>query len=199
MKKACVRALFLDRDGVINHDEGYTSRIENFHFIEGIFDLCRTANELGYLIIVITNQAGIGRGYYTEEEFLLLTEWMSERFQENGVSITEVFFCPYHPESNISHYRTQSFDRKPNPGMILKAAKKYDICLHDSIMIGDKDSDMVAANRAGVGVRCHFVGQCDPSTSISASATNLIYSLAEAIYLLDKINCIQIVSPNPCN
>jgi len=194
-----VRALFLDRDGVINYDEGYTSRIGQFYFIEGIFELCRVANALGYLIIVITNQAGIGRGYYTEEQYLLLTEWMCEHFKKNGVSITEVFYCPYYQDSTISHYRKQSFDRKPNPGMILKAAKKYDICLHDSIMIGDKDSDMVAAYRAGVGVRCHFVGQRDHLTSISASATNLIYSLDEAIYLLDKINCSQIVSPSPCN
>ncbi len=150
------RALFLDRDGVINHDAGYTSSIENFNFIDGIFDLCRKAKQLGYLIIVVTNQAGIGRGYYSEEDFLKLTEWMCERFKAEGAPITEVFYCPYHPEHGLGEYRKDSFDRKPNPGMILNAAKKYKIDLGHSIMIGDKESDMQAAIKAGVGLRYHY-------------------------------------------
>jgi len=144
------KALFLDRDGVINHDAGYTSKVDDFHFIEGIFELCRKAKQLGYLIIVVTNQAGIGRGYYSEQEFLLLTEWMRRRFIAEGAPITDVYFCPYHIEYGIGRYRQDSFDRKPNPGMLLKAAEEYNIDLLHSIMIGDKESDLAAATSAGV-------------------------------------------------
>ena len=151
------RALFLDRDGVINHDSGYTSSTENFQFIEGIFDLCRAAKQLGYLIIVVTNQAGIGRGYYTEADFLKLTEWMCKQFEAEGAPLTEVFYCPYHPEHGVGEYKKDSFDRKPNPGMILRAAEKYNLDLALSIMIGDKDSDMQAASKAGVGVKCQYL------------------------------------------
>ncbi len=174
------RALFLDRDGVINHDAGYTSSIENFNFIGGIFDLCRAAKQLGYLIIVVTNQAGIGRGYYSEEDFLKLTEWMCERFKAEGAMITEVFYCPYHLEHGVGEYKKESFDRKPNPGMILRAAEKYNIDLAQSIMIGDKDSDMQAANNAGVGVRCQYL--VDGVGGVMSSGSN-----ARVITLSDLI------------
>ena len=178
------RALFLDRDGVINHDDGYTSRIENFEFMDGIFDLCRTAKKLGYLLIVVTNQAGIARGYYSEQDFLALTKWMCSRFEAEGASITEVFFCPDHPEHGIGPYKKDSFDRKPNPGMLLRAAEKYRIVLQDSIMIGDKDSDMLAARRAGVGVRCQYIVQGQTAAEMSDAATQRIHSLWECFLLL---------------
>lgn len=179
------RALFLDRDGVINHDTGYTSSVENFQFIDGIFDLCRAAKRLGYLLIVVTNQAGIGRGYYSEQDFLTLTEWMSERFKAEGAPITEVFHCPYHPENGIGHYKIDSFDRKPNPGMLLRAAKKHGIDLARSIMIGDKDSDMQAASKAGVGLRCHYQAS-DNEEIVSEVATHKVHSLHEVILLLSE-------------
>ncbi|TDK66529.1 D-glycero-alpha-D-manno-heptose-1,7-bisphosphate 7-phosphatase [Sapientia aquatica] len=150
------KALFLDRDGVINHDEGYTSKIEDFRFIDGIFELCREAKRQGYLIIVVTNQAGIGRGYYTEQDFLILTDWMKKRFEEEGAPITDVYFCPYHAEHGVGEYKKESLDRKPNPGMLLKAAEKYQIDLSRSIMIGDKESDMEAAGNAGVSGKVIF-------------------------------------------
>ena len=106
------RALFLDRDGVINHDAGYTSSVENFRFIDGIFNLCRAARQLGYLLIVVTNQAGIGRGYYSEEDFLTLTEWMCDHFKLEGAPIADVFYCPFHPEYGVGDYKKDSFDRK---------------------------------------------------------------------------------------
>ena len=150
------KALFLDRDGVINHDLGYTSKIEDFVFIDGIFDLCRKAKELGYLIIVVTNQAGIGRGYYSEEDFLNLTKWMKARFEEEGVKITDVYFCPHHSIHGLDEYKRDCFDRKPHPGMILKASEKYQIDLSQSIMIGDNESDMQAALKAGIAKRYYF-------------------------------------------
>lgn len=180
------RALFLDRDGVINHDSGYTSSAENFRFIEGIFDLCRVAKRLGYLLIVVTNQAGIGRGYYSEQDFLTLTEWMRERFEAEGVPIADVFHCPYHPENGVGHYKRDSFDRKPNPGMLLRAAKKHGLDLGRSIMIGDKDSDMQAASKAGVRVRCHYLAGA-VGEKVSNVATHKFHSLRDGVSLLSEL------------
>lgn len=177
------RALFLDRDGVINHDSGYTSVADNFKFIDGIFDLCRVAKQLGYLLIVVTNQAGIGRGYYSEQDFLTLTQWMRERFEQEGAPITDVFHCPYHPEHGVGQYKIDSFDRKPNPGMLLRASEIHGINLDHSIMIGDKESDMQAAIKAGVGVRCHYLAE-GHKDSLSSAATHSLHSLREGIALL---------------
>jgi len=179
------RALFLDRDGVINHDSGYTSDIESFRFIDGIFDVCRAAKQLGYLLIVVTNQAGIGRGYYSEQDFAILTKWMCDQFEAEGAAISDVFYCPYHPEHGVGHYKKDSFDRKPNPGMLLQAADKHELDLNRSIMIGDKNSDMQAANEAGVGLRCHFLSG-DGSDVVSDVATHQISTLQESISLLTK-------------
>ena len=145
------RALFLDRDGVVNHDYGYVSQSRDFVFIDGIFDLCREAVSFGYLIIIVTNQAGIGRGYYTERDFQVLTSWMLQEFEREGVTITEVFHCPSHPTRGVGEYRKDDFDRKPNPGMILKAAEKYEVLLEESILVGDKVTDVEAGLRANIG------------------------------------------------
>lgn len=177
------RALFLDRDGIINHDIGYTHKIEDFKFIDGVFDLCRTAVERGYILIVVTNQAGIGRGLYTETDFLRLTDWMLGVFESEKAPITDVFFCPYHPEHGIGEYRADSFDRKPNPGMFLKAAEKHSISMADSIMIGDKDSDMDAAFRAGVGRRLMMSAENQRSVH-SRYSTDVVHSLDEARELI---------------
>jgi D-glycero-D-manno-heptose 1,7-bisphosphate phosphatase len=180
------RALFLDRDGVINHDLGYTSSAENFQFIDDIFSLCRSAIQLGYIIVVVTNQAGIGRGYYTEDDFWTLSNWMCDRFQAEGAPITAVFHCPFHPEHGLGQYKQDSFDRKPKPGMLLRAAAKYEIDLKHSIMIGDKDSDMQAALSAGVGLRCHYLGSSIGELPSTAS-THSIQKLVEGILLFNSI------------
>jgi len=179
------RALFLDRDGVINHDAGYTSSKEDFRFIDGIFDLCRAARRSGYLLVVVTNQAGIGRGYYSEKDFLALTAWMCDRFKVEATPISDVFYCPFHPEHGAGYYKQDSFDRKPNPGMLLRAAERHRLDLGRSIMIGDKDSDMQAANRAGIGRRCHYLAATD-GAAISNAATHMIRSLLEGVSLLSE-------------
>ena len=178
-------ALFLDRDGVINIDNAYVCKPEDFEFVDGIFELCRTARQLGYLIFVITNQAGIGRGYYSEQDFLTLTEWMRERFEAEGAPVTDVFYCPYHPEYGVGRYKKDSSYRKPNPGMLLRAAKKHGLDLGRSIMIGDKDSDMQAASKAGVGVRCHYLAG-DDGEIVSDVATHKIHSLRDGVSLLSE-------------
>lgn len=152
MSDAMRPALFLDRDGVINIDHAYVHRPDDFQFIDGIFELVAAANQAGYLVIVVTNQAGIGRGYYSEADFHALTDWMKARFAQHGAHIDGVYYCPFHPEHGIGEYRRESEYRKPGPGMLIQAAREHGIDLNASIMVGDKITDMQAGQRAGVGV-----------------------------------------------
>lgn len=153
MSSGAKRALFLDRDGVINVDDGHVHRRERFEFKSGIFELCRAAQHLGYLLIVVTNQAGIARGYYSEADFHHLTNWMMDQFLDHDVQITRVYYCPFHPVNGLGEYKRDSLDRKPNPGMLLRAQSELNLDLASSILIGDQVSDMRAAAAAGVGTR----------------------------------------------
>lgn len=150
------RALFLDRDGVINVDRGYVYKSEEVEFIDGIFNLVCAAKKADFLVIVITNQAGIGRGFFSEDEFLSLMNWMKLKFFYNGGSIDAVYFCPYHPVHGIGKYRQESFLRKPNPGMLLKAQQEFNIDMKNSIMIGDNSWDIAAGLAAEVGSLYQF-------------------------------------------
>jgi len=139
------KALFLDRDGVINEEINYLYKIDDFRFIDGIFNLCRYYQNLGYIIVVVTNQSGIDRGYYNETDFNLLTKWMIEEFRKNSLEIKRVYFCPHHPD-----IYGECDCRKPNPGMFIKAQKEFDIDMKNSIIIGDKESDIEAGLNAGL-------------------------------------------------
>ena len=138
-----IKTIFLDRDGVINKEVGYLFRISDFEFIEGVFDACLHFHHLGYKIIIISNQSGIARGYYNENDYLKLTEWMLDQFNDNGINILDIFYCPHGPESLCEC-------RKPKPGMLIEAKDKYNIGMKDSWMIGDKETDIEAANLAGI-------------------------------------------------
>lgn len=151
------KALFLDRDGVINVDKKYVGRIEDFEFLPGVFELCRTAQHVGMIPVIATNQAGIGRGYYTEHDFQRLTEWMLAEFRARGVGIGRVYHCPFHATEGIGEYRRESPDRKPNPGMILRARDDLGLDLSQSVLVGDKDSDIDAGRAAGVGYNVRLV------------------------------------------
>ncbi|GAB3015959.1 D-glycero-beta-D-manno-heptose 1,7-bisphosphate 7-phosphatase [Bowmanella dokdonensis] len=167
------KALFLDRDGVINLDHGYVSRPEQFEFVDGIFNLCRAYHQAGYLLVVVTNQSGIGRGYYDEEQFARLTDWMKLQFEEEGAPLAGVYFCPHHPSSARNGYLKDCDCRKPAPGMLLQAASELNIELSWSVMVGDKVSDMQAAERAGVPTRYFLVHKkgCEvPKGSIAISS-----------------------------
>jgi D-glycero-D-manno-heptose 1,7-bisphosphate phosphatase len=167
-KMTQTKALFLDRDGVINIDHGYVHSFEKFDFIDGIFELTREASSKNYKIIVITNQAGIARGYYSEQQFHELTKWMCAKFLTQGVKIANVYFSPYHPTAGLGGYKKEDFSRKPNPGMILQAQKEFNLSLENSILIGDKESDIQAGISAGVGLNLLFskknVGQLSNHT-----------------------------------
>ena len=152
-------ALFLDRDGVINEDLGYVHKIEDFFFVKGIFDLCLKAQCMGMPIIIVTNQAGIARGYYSEKQFHLLSNWMVERFGDEGINIDGVYYCPFHPKHGIGSYKLNSEDRKPRPGMIYRAREEHGLDLGSSVLIGDKEWDIAAAHNAGVGTSVLFSSQ----------------------------------------
>lgn len=171
------RALFLDRDGVINEDRSYLSRPEDIRFLDGIFLLCRTAQEQGYRIIIVTNQSGIAQGFYTEEDFSRLTKWMCREFQAHSVTVDRVYYCPYHPEKGIGRYQADSDDRKPKPGMILRARDEFDLDLQKSILIGDRDSDMEAGRRAGVGALLLLPGKYAVE---AGEDVHILHSLREA-------------------
>ncbi|MGH6769081.1 MAG: D-glycero-alpha-D-manno-heptose-1,7-bisphosphate 7-phosphatase [Xanthobacteraceae bacterium] len=149
-----VPALFLDRDGVVNEDRGYVHRIEDVAFVPGIFELVRqVVQELGWRVVVTTNQSGIGRGYFDEAAYRALTDWICMRFRAENAALAAVYHCPFHPEHGIGAYRADHDWRKPKPGMILQAAADLDLDLARSAAIGDKMSDMQAAQAAGIALR----------------------------------------------
>ena len=145
-------ALFLDRDGVINNDYGYVFKKEDFHFTKDIFQLVKIANNNNFKVIIVTNQAGIGRGFYSESDFLILNNWMINKFKEKEAFIDKVYFSPYHPTHGIGAYKKDDFSRKPNPGMLMQARKELDINFSNSILIGDKISDIEAGMAVDMGI-----------------------------------------------
>ncbi|MFN3521145.1 MAG: D-glycero-alpha-D-manno-heptose-1,7-bisphosphate 7-phosphatase [Phenylobacterium sp.] len=144
-------ALFLDRDGVLNIDHGYVHRWEDFQWVEGAKEAIGAFNRAGWLVIVVTNQSGIGRGYYSEADMQALHARMVEDLAASGGRIDAIYFAPHHPEAPLEAYRhPDPPDRKPNPGMLLKALAEHPIDRERSIMVGDKPADLEAALRAGV-------------------------------------------------
>mgnify|MGYP006074048191 FL=1 len=145
-----MKALFLDRDGIINIDSGYVSDKKSFIFKQDIFNLLNRAIEKNYIIIIVTNQSGIGRGYFSENDFNKLNEWMLYEFKKKNILISKTYFCPHHPTEGLHSYNIKCNFRKPNPGMFLKAKKEFNINMNKSIMLGDKVSDMNAAISSGI-------------------------------------------------
>lgn len=137
------KGLFLDRDGVVNIEKNYLYKIEDFEFFDGIFEALKIVQDLGYKIFIITNQSGIGRGYYTKDDFFKLTSWMIEEFKKNEIEVSQVEFCPHGPDDNC-------LCRKPKTGMIDNILKEHEIDLENSWLVGDKDSDIKCAKNAGI-------------------------------------------------
>ena len=179
------RALFLDRDGVINQDLGYVHRPEQVRFIDGIFSLCRAAQGAGFRLIVATNQSGIGRGLFTEAQFQALTLWITECFAREGVTLARVYHCPDHPTEGRGPYRRESPWRKPAPGMLLQGAADFGLDLGASAMIGDQPRDMAAARAAGLGLALlydptgHLSGEdCDARCATLTQAERALLAFA---------------------
>jgi len=167
------KALFLDRDGVVNVEKDYLYKIEDFEFINGIFELCRYYENMGYLIFVVTNQSGIARKYYTQKDFITLSNWMSKEFLKHGIEISKVYHCPHHPDIS-----GECSCRKPKSGMLLEAKNEFEIDMKNSIIIGDKERDIEAGLNAGLCETYLF----DESSNIKNSKATKIVSKLRDIY-----------------
>ena len=170
------RAAFLDRDGVINIDQGYVHRREDFEFVPGVLDGARRLHDLDFALVVVTNQSGIGRGLFTEAQFHTLTTWMKGEFSAAGAPLSGVYFCPHHPTEARKSYLRRCSCRKPAPGMLLTAASELHLDLAASAMFGDKSSDLEAALAAGVPLRV-LLGT-DGGTPSTESVVNGLASAA---------------------
>ncbi len=174
------RAAFLDRDGVLNFDDAYVHKIEDFRWIPGALEGARRIHESGFALIIVTNQSGIGRGYYAEEDFKRLTDWMSREMAEAGAPLAGVYFCPHHPTKAFPPYLLDCGCRKPEPGMLLKAAEELDLDLSHSVIFGDKPGDCTAGKRAGCPERVLLGTNADEVPDRTPDATRVYRGLAQA-------------------
>ena len=177
------RAAFLDRDGVVNIDHGYVFRRQDFRFVPGTLAACAQLHRLGFMLVVVTNQSGIGRGLYAENDYRRLTDWMRAEFAAAGAPLAGVYHCPHHPLAPLAEYRRACDCRKPAPGMLLAAARELSLDLSRSLLFGDKASDIEAAAAAGVTQRVLLGrdGRAVPPPDLAPLATARFASLADAV------------------
>lgn len=177
------RAVFLDRDGVINRDRAYVHRWEDFEFVPGALEAAARLSAAGWTLVVVTNQSGIARGYYTEEDYQALTQHMVAAFAAHGAPIAAIYHCPHHPSGRVAALAVDCDCRKPAPGMLLRAAREHGLSLAESMMVGDKPSDIAAARAAGVG-RAYLVtsdNEESPSGGAAVGADGAFASLADCV------------------
>jgi rfaE bifunctional protein nucleotidyltransferase chain/domain len=180
------KAAFLDRDGVINKDKAYVHRWEDFEFVPGAIEGMKKLQDSGYALVIVTNQSGLARGYYTEGEYLQLTEAMQQHLAYHGVQLAGIFHCPHHPKGTVPAISIDCNCRKPAPGMLIQAASELWLSLPDSILIGDKTSDIEAARAAGVG-RAYLVESENPESGFKdVPADGRFANLLECANILMK-------------
>ena len=167
-----IKTIFLDRDGVINKEVNYLYQIEKFKFIDGVFEACLHFQKLNYKIIIVSNQSGIARGYYSEKDYKKLTSWMLNQFELKSISILGAFYCPHDPDSKCNC-------RKPKPGMFIDAKHKHNISMEESWMIGDKETDISAANNAGIK-KTILVKSGHENDELNSNASHIINSIKES-------------------
>ena len=152
-------AVFFDRDGVLNRDTGYVYRIQDFDWRPGSKQAIKYLNQLGYLVFVVTNQAGVARGFYEIDDVISLHNWINLQLNKIGAHIDKFYFCPHHPTAGSAIFTRSCSCRKPEPGMILSALAEWDIDKKTSFLVGDRQTDLEAATRAGI--TGHLVGEQD--------------------------------------
>lgn len=144
------KAIFLDRDGTINIDKGYLYKKEDFEFEKGSIEALKRFMKLNFILIIVTNQSGVGRGYYREKDIEILNEYLIDYLSKKGIEIKKIYYCPHHPEEGVGKYKKDCEFRKPNPGMLLKGIREFDIDISKSYMVGDKISDVMAGLKSGL-------------------------------------------------
>ncbi len=145
-----VKAVFFDRDGVLNIDHGYVYKSEDWQWTPGAIQAIKWCNDNDFLVIVVTNQSGVARGYYSEADVVSLHTWVNEDLNRCEARIDAFYYCPHYPDGKVAEYAIECTCRKPQPGMLLAAIAKYDIDVEFSLMFGDKPSDIDAATAAGI-------------------------------------------------
>ncbi|MFD0966551.1 D-glycero-beta-D-manno-heptose 1,7-bisphosphate 7-phosphatase [Seminibacterium arietis] len=181
------KAIFLDRDGTLNIDYGYVHEIDQFHFIEGSIEALKKLKELGYLLVLVTNQSGIARGYFSEDEFLKLTEWMDWSLADRGVDLDGIYYCPHHPNGH-GKYSKNCDCRKPESGMLLQAIKELEIDPEQSFMVGDKIEDLQAGLNAKVRYNILVKTGKPIDDKSKALAYRIIDSIADLPNLIKELN-----------
>lgn len=168
------KAAFIDRDGVLNEDREYVHRIADFALLRGSVSALRTLQQAGYLLVIITNQSGIARGLFSEEDYQELEAYMRKRLSDSGVSLDSVQYCPHLPDAPVARYRRDCECRKPRPGMILAATELLDIDPAQSILVGDRRADLEAGRAAGVA-RCFLVRSGRPLSDSDVLLADGVY------------------------
>lgn len=178
------KAIFLDRDGTLNVDHGYVHQIDDFQFIEGSIEALQELKNMGYLLVLVTNQSGIARGYFSEEQFLSLTEWMDWSLADRGVDLDGIYYCPHHPEGQ-GEFKQDCDCRKPKAGMLLQAIKELNIDPERSFMVGDKIEDL----QAGFAAKVRSKVLVKTGKTITQEGEELADFVLESIAELPRIVC----------
>jgi len=184
--KKLKKAIFLDRDGVINKEKGYVHKISDFEFEKNALRGLKSINFKEYLVFIVCNQAGIAKGYYTEKDFKKLDCWLRKFLLNEGVKITKTYYCPHHPNATISRYKKECSCRKPAEGLLLKAKREFNIDLNSSYLIGDKTSDILAGKKVGCKTFLVKTGYGGKDNLFKVKPDFIVDDLYEAIKLINK-------------
>lgn len=178
------KAAFIDRDGVINEERNYVHRIEDFVILPGVVDGLAVLRDAGYRLILVTNQAGIARGYYVQAVMDRLHDHLRASLAASGVKFDAIYFCPHHPQGSVCGLAIECNCRKPAPGLLLQAARDFDLDLGKSVLIGDKLSDIQAGQRAGVGITVLVESGHALEPSARSQANHVALNLLAAAHVL---------------